>query len=107
VIVEVNPVARQIKGMWLELTSADVLRSYMEYRGFGSVGALAAASIVGSGKQAKPLSKATVGHLHSGFRTRVTPETAAAIEKALHAPPGALFRPGFAPVRLPQVQRAA
>lgn len=85
-------VARQIKGMWLELTSADVLRSYMRYRGFESTGALAAASIVGSGKHARPLSKATVGHLHSGYRTRVTPETAHAIERALHAPPGALFQ---------------
>lgn len=37
------------------------------------------------------VSRATVGHLVSGKRSSAKPETAAAIERALEAPPGLLF----------------
>jgi len=39
------------------------------------------------------VSRATIGHLHSGARRRVSPATAKAIEGALGAPAGLLFEP--------------
>lgn len=39
------------------------------------------------------VSRATIGHLHSGARKTVKPATARAIEEALAAPPGLLFEP--------------
>ena len=69
--------------LWMELTSADVLASFMEYRELSIRGLAADAG----------LTPAMVGHLRSGYRKTCTPGTARAIEKALHAPPGVLFRP--------------
>ena len=69
--------------LWMELTSADVLASFMEYREL-SVRGLAAQT---------GLAPAVIGHLRCGRRKACTTGTARAIEKALHAPPGVLFRP--------------
>lgn len=65
----------------MRLKSRTVLRQYMAYKRF-NVRTLADAARV---------SRSTVGHLHSGKRTGCKPETAAAIEEALQAPPGLLF----------------
>jgi transcriptional regulator with XRE-family HTH domain len=67
----------------MQLKSRDVLRQYMRYRGM-NVRLLATAAGV---------SRSTVGHLHSGKRKGCRPEAAAAIERALQAPPGLLFDP--------------
>lgn len=68
---------------YVELISKDALRQYMKYRDF-TIQSLA--DRIG-------VSKATVGHLHSGGRKTVSPPTAKAIEKALDAPTGSLFIP--------------
>lgn len=93
---------RQSKGMWLELTSASVLRSYMAYRG-ESVRTLAAKCVVGQGSERKALHRSVIGHLLTGQRRTCIPSTAAAIEKALDVPSGVLFTPRHAV----QLQRAA
>lgn len=75
--------ARRIeRRLWLNLSDRSVLRSYMQYKGFRSVRELA---------QRAGVSRATIGHLHSGQRTTCSPTTARAIEDALGAPPGLLF----------------
>lgn len=68
---------------YVELISTDALRQYMKYRGYSVKGL---ADRIG-------VSKATIGHLHSGGRKSVGPETAKAIERALDAPIGSLFVP--------------
>lgn len=72
----------------MELISTDALRQYMKHRGY-SVKRLA--DTIG-------VSKATVGHLHSGGRTTVGSDIAIAIEEALHAPSGSLFLSSVSPV---------
>ncbi|GAA1453373.1 helix-turn-helix transcriptional regulator [Nesterenkonia lacusekhoensis] len=68
---------------YVELISTDALRQYMKYRGY---------SVKGLADRIK-VSKATIGHLHSGGRRTVGPEIAKSIEKALDAPIGSLFLP--------------
>ena len=68
---------------YVELISSHALRQYMSYRD-SSIRKLA--SRIG-------VSPATIGHLHSGARKTVRPETAKAIEDALDAPRGSLFVP--------------
>lgn len=73
---------RTERRLWLKLKDRNVLRSYMDYKGFRSVRELA---------QRAGVSRATIGHLHSGQRTTCSPETARKVEEALQAPPGLLF----------------
>lgn len=67
----------------MRLKSPAMLRQYMDYRGM-KIRDLA---------QAAGVSRATVGHLHSGRRSGCSPKTAKAIEGALMCPPGLLFDP--------------
>lgn len=73
-----NPSERRL---WVKLISRDALRQYMEFRGETNESL---------GRKAG-LSKAIVGHLRSGHRSTCNGKTAAAIERALNAPPGSLF----------------
>lgn len=85
---------------YVELISTDALRQYMKYRGYSIKGL---ADRIG-------VSKATIGHLHSGGRKSVGPEIAKNIERALDAPIGSLFLPKVSPVmqtREQQLKRAA
>lgn len=82
--------ALKVEGrMWVRLISKDALRSYMQFRGFRSVRELA---------ERVGVSKATIGHLHSGARDSCSPDVARRIEDALSAPPGSLFMPTVTPV---------
>ena len=65
----------------MRLRSPEMLRQYMEFKRM-KVRDLATAAKV---------SRATVGHLHSGARSTARPETARALEEALGCPPGLLF----------------
>lgn len=66
----------------LRLKSPEMLRQYMAYKGM-RVRDLAKAAGV---------SRATIGHLHSGARQGYcSPATARAVEDALQCPPGLLF----------------
>lgn len=66
----------------MRLKSPQMLRQYMDYKGM-NVRQLAKAAGV---------SRATIGHLHSGARQgKTSPATAKAVEGALGAPPGLLF----------------
>lgn len=67
----------------MRLKNRQMLVQYMDYKRL-RVRELAKAAGV---------SRATIGHLRSGARTSCKPETAAAIEEALGAPPGLLFDP--------------
>lgn len=71
--------------LWVRLISTQALRQYMEYRGETNS---SLAHKCGPG-----VGRAIVGHLRSGKRTSCSPNTAAAIERALNAPPGSLFVP--------------
>lgn len=76
----------------MRLKSPEMLRQYMEFKRM-KVRDLASAA---------KISRATVGHLHSGARSTAKPETARAIEEALGCPPGLLFE-----ARSSKVQREA
>lgn len=90
--------ALKIEGrMWVRLINRDALRSYMQFRGFRSVRALA---------ERVGVSKATIGHLHSGARDSCSPDVARRIEEALNAPPGSLFVPTMTPVTRHKSQAA-
>lgn len=66
----------------MRLKSPVMLRQYMAYKGM-TVRQLAKAAGV---------SRATIGHLHSGARAGAcAPETARLVEEALCCPPGLLF----------------
>jgi transcriptional regulator with XRE-family HTH domain len=65
----------------MRLKSPEMLRQYMEYKHL-RIRELAKAAGV---------SRATIGHLHSGERSTARPATARAIEGALGCPPGLLF----------------
>lgn len=65
----------------MRLRSPEMLRQYMEFKRM-KVRDLALSAKV---------SRATIGHLHSGSRSTTRPETARAIEEALGCPPGLLF----------------
>lgn len=65
----------------MRLKDRRMLHQYMEYRRV-KIRDLAHAAQV---------SRATIGHLHSGARSSCSPKTARAIEEALGAPPGLLF----------------
>ncbi len=67
----------------MRLKDRRMLLQYMDYKRM-KIRELAAAANV---------SRATIGHLHSGARKTVKPATARAIEEALGAPPGLLFDP--------------
>ncbi len=84
--------------MWVRLISNDALKSYMQFRGFRSVNELAMRIGV---------SKATIGHLHSGARRTCSPKTARLIEEALQAPPNSLFIPEVTPVTREKYQSPA
>ncbi|MGG5257499.1 helix-turn-helix transcriptional regulator [Phycicoccus avicenniae] len=58
-----------------------MLRQYMDYKRM-KIRELAKAAGV---------SRATIGHLHSGKRNTCSPATARRVEEALGAPPGLLF----------------
>ena len=77
--------ARTSRGgvFYVELISTDALRQYMRHRDYSVKGL---ADRIG-------VSKATIGHLHSGGRKSVGPDIAKAIERALDAPIGSLFVP--------------
>lgn len=80
---------------WMELTSKEALVSFMQSNK-ETVRTLAAKSIVRNPRTArgyKALSPAMIGHLRSGRRKTCSPETAAAVEKALGCPPNVLFVP--------------
>jgi len=80
----------------MRVVSPAVLAAFMDYREL-SVRQLAHLARVPAGKgKTRPLSPAIVGHLRSGYRRTCTPATARAIEKALKAPPGVLFKPEVA-----------
>lgn len=68
---------------YVELISTDALRQYMRYRGYSVKGL---ADRIG-------VSKAAIGHLHSGARKTIGPDIAKSIERALDAPIGSLFLP--------------
>jgi transcriptional regulator with XRE-family HTH domain len=75
-----------IKQEWrldMRLKDRQMLLQYMDYKRM-KIRELAAAAKV---------SRAVVGHLHSGARKTVRPATARALEEALGAPPGLLFEP--------------
>lgn len=84
--------------LWVRLISPQVLKQYMHFRGFRSTKELA--DRIG-------VSKATVGHLHSGGRKTCSPNTARLIEEALNAPPGSLFVAEVTSGARPSGQRAA
>lgn len=65
----------------MKLKDAKVLHQFMEYKGL-NIRQLADRSGV---------SRATIGHLHSGARNTTSAKTAAQIEKALDCPAGFLF----------------
>lgn len=65
----------------MKLKSTQMLREFMDYKDM-NVRDLATAAGV---------SRATIGHLHSGARSTCRPETAKAIAKALAAPRDLLF----------------
>lgn len=65
----------------MRLKEPKMLREYMRYKRM-TIRELAAAAKV---------SRASVGHLHSGARNTCSPRVASAIERALDAPPGLLF----------------
>lgn len=65
----------------MRLKSASMLREYMKFKRM-KIRDLADAANV---------SRATIGHLHSGARVTARSETAQAIEEALGCPPGLLF----------------
>lgn len=65
----------------MRLKSPEMLRQYMEFKRM-KVRDLAKAAAV---------SRATIGHLHSGARDTAKPSTARAVEEALGCPPGLLF----------------
>ena len=66
----------------MRLKSRQVLRQYMDYK---HVNVRELAKLAG-------VSRATIGHLHSGAREGAcAPSTARAIEEALQCPPGLLF----------------
>lgn len=65
----------------MRLKDRRMLHQYMDYKRM-KIRDLATAAHV---------SRATVGHLHSGARASCSPRTARAIEEALGAPPGLLF----------------
>lgn len=67
----------------VRLISAEALAGYMKFRG---VSVRHLAELIGNRS-----ARSTIGHLLSGARSTCKPETAAAIEKALNAPPGSLF----------------
>lgn len=65
----------------MRLRSPQMLHQYMEYK---HVNVRQLAKLAG-------VSRATIGHLHSGERDGARPSTARAIEEALQCPPGLLF----------------
>lgn len=65
----------------MKLKDRRMLHQYMDFKGM-KVRELA---------QAAKVSRATIGHLHSGARNTCKPDTARAIERALGAPHGLLF----------------
>ena len=66
----------------MRLKSPEMLRQYMDFKRM-KIRDLAKAAGV---------SRATIGHLHSGARGgSASPETARAVEEALGCPPGLLF----------------
>lgn len=65
----------------MKLISRQALTDYMKFRGETCK---SLADKVGC-------HKSLIGHLRSGHRSSCSPETAAAIEKQLNAPPGSLF----------------
>ena len=65
----------------MRLKDRRMLQQYMDYKRM-RIRELARAARV---------SRATIGHLHSGARNTCKPETARAIEEALGAPTGLLF----------------
>lgn len=65
----------------MKLKSSVVLREYMKFKRM---------KVRDLAKEAG-VSRATIGHLHSGARSTARPETARAIEEALACPPGLLF----------------
>ncbi len=67
----------------MKLKDREMLRQFMAYKGL-NIRELAVAAKV---------SRATIGHLHSGARTTCKPGTAKRIEEALSAPKGLLFDP--------------
>lgn len=70
----------------MRLISTQAFRQYMDYRSETNA-SLAAKAGLGRG---------IVGHLRSGKRESCLPTTAAALERALNAPPGSLFVPEVA-----------
>lgn len=73
-----------IRNEWkldMRLKSPEMLRQYMDFKHM-KIRDLAKAANV---------SRATIGHLHSGGRRTAKPATARAIESALSCPPGLLF----------------
>lgn len=65
----------------MRLKDRRMLRQYMEYKRMRIRDLARAAGV----------SRATIGHLHSGKRKTCKTDTAARIEEALGAPPGLLF----------------
>lgn len=65
----------------MRLKSPQMLQQYMEFKRM-KIRDLAKAAGV---------SRATIGHLHSGGRKTAKPATARAVEEALGCPPGLLF----------------
>lgn len=72
----------------MRLKDRRMLHQYMDYKRM-KIRDLATAAGV---------SRATIGHLHSGSRKTTKPATARRIEEALGAPPGLLFDPVASPV---------
>lgn len=68
--------------LWVRLKGKRALIDYMEYRGYRNIRELA---------ERVGVSKATIGHLHSGARTSCSPATARKIAKALDVPVTMLF----------------
>lgn len=65
----------------MQLKSPEMLRQYMEFKRM-KIRDLA---------QSAGVSRATIGHLHSGARKSAKPATARRVEEALGCPPGLLF----------------
>lgn len=78
--------------LWVKLISAQALDSYMRFRSETNR-SLAT-------KTAPNAKRGIIGHLRSGQRDTCSPETAAAIERGLNAPPGSLFVPEVSSVAL-------
>ena len=72
---------RYAKGTWMKLRSADILRAYMEEKGF-SIGQLA---------RYAGCSRGFISHLLAGRKTSCTPKLADNISEALGAPTIAIF----------------